>query len=70
MIAWQLLGLAQSLEACPVCFGAADQKNLASGLLWGLSLLLALTFLLIGGITLAVLRIERGRAQSDGPARP
>ena len=57
-----LLLLSGAAQACPVCFGkASDQGGLATGLFWGVLLLLGFTFLLLGGSVAAVVRIERSR---------
>ena len=63
-----LLLLPSPLHACAVCFGQSDNAGLLSGLSWGLFVLLGSTFFLIGGIALAVLRIEKNRAAREAQA--
>lgn len=56
-------------QACAVCFGKSGQEGLASGLFWGISILLAFTFCILGGLAAAVIRIEKSRAAADA-AKP
>lgn len=52
----------ESTLACAVCFGQdVENKGLVSGLSWGLLVLLGSTFAILGVLTAAVVRIERGR---------
>lgn len=56
----------RAAQACAVCFGfSEDQAGLASGLLWGLGILLSFTFLGIAGLTAAVIRVEKNRASAE-----
>lgn len=64
-ILFPLLLQPQLASACAVCFGQSGQTGLASGLFWGISILLAFTFLILGGLALAVLRIEKNRAAAE-----
>ena len=57
--------------ACAVCFGQdVENKGLASGLSWGLVLLLGSTFAILGVLTAAVMRIERGRPSHGDSHEP
>ena len=59
--------MASALYACAVCFGGTDNAGLASGLTWGLFVLLAFTFAILGALGLTVYRIERQRARAEKP---
>jgi hypothetical protein len=51
--------------ACPVCFGALDNKSgIAAGFWWGIVILLAVTMSLVAGIGYAVWSIERRRNEA------
>lgn len=53
-------------DACAVCFGkSAGQEGLASGLFWGISILLAFTFCILGVLAAAIIRIEKNRSAAD-----
>jgi hypothetical protein len=57
-----LLAGARDAAACAVCFGKSDQVGLITGITIGIFTLMGLTFAMIGGIFMAVRRIERERA--------
>jgi len=67
-----LLFLPTSVYACPVCFGRGeDQAGLVSGFLWGITILLGLTFSIVGVLIATVIRIEKSRTLSDAaPVKP
>lgn len=55
-----------SAASCPVCFGkSADTAGIASGLVTGIFVLLFFTFLIMGWLAAAVMRIEKNRALAE-----
>lgn len=59
--------LATAASACPVCFGELDNKQgLASGIWWGIMILLTVTMTLVAAISYAVWSIERNRKKAGG----
>jgi hypothetical protein len=53
-------------SACPVCFGALDNKSgLAAGFWWGIVILLAATMSLVAAIGWSIWTVERRRAEAD-----
>lgn len=58
--------LPQAASACAVCFGS--NEALASGLNWGIGILLSFTCLTVGGITWAVVKVEKSRAAAEAAA--
>ena len=65
MIILKILMLPSLASACGVCFGKSGQPGLASGLFWGISILLAFTFCILGALTMAVIRIEKSRTAAE-----
>ena len=66
-----LLALASSAEACSVCFGKAKgpaASGIVDGIWWGIVLLLASTFSLLGGIGWLLWRVEKTRAAEESRA--
>ncbi len=58
--------LPAAASACPVCFGALDNKTgLASGIWWGIMILLTVTMTLVAAIGYAAWSIERRRGEAD-----
>ena len=60
------LVLPRLAAACPVCFGAADNRGgLAQGFWWGIVILLAITMSLLAAIGWTLWTVERRRTQAD-----
>ncbi|MBI5594934.1 MAG: hypothetical protein HY928_02470 [Elusimicrobia bacterium] len=59
-----ILLAAQCASACAVCFGA-DDKNVVNAFYIGGVILIAMTFILLGGLAYAVHRMERSRLSED-----
>ena len=59
LLIWSPLNLINStVQACSVCFGGAG-SNLTRGFFWGIIVLLALPFVLIGLITTLIFRASK-----------
>lgn len=57
--------LPAAAAACPVCFGALDNKQgLAAGIWWGIMILLTVTMTLVAAIGWTVWSIERRRGKA------
>ncbi|NNN06646.1 MAG: hypothetical protein HKL90_12155 [Elusimicrobia bacterium] len=53
--------------ACPVCFGTlVNNQGLASGIWWGIMILLTVTLTLVAAIGCTVWSIERRRKKAGG----
>ena len=66
LLALAVLLAPAAASACPVCFGALDNKSgLAAGFWWGIVILLAVTMSLVVGIGWTVWTIERRRREAD-----
>jgi hypothetical protein len=64
-LAWVLLNSSRAAQACAVCFGKSDNAGLIKGITLGIFVLLAFTFSMMGGIFMAVRRIEQDRAAAE-----
>lgn len=60
-----LLPLAAPAAACPTCTGSLAGTGLADGIWWGIVILLAVTFTLVGGFAYTLYRVERDRARAE-----
>ena len=66
LLAAAALALPRGAAACAVCFGDSPQaRGLFNGLFWGIVLLLAVTFTLVGGIAWGLRSVEKARGESD-----
>lgn len=55
-----------SAAACAVCFGGASgNKGLFDGIWWGIVLLIAVTFSMVGGIGWLLWKVEKSREASE-----
>ena len=57
--------MASPLYACAVCFGGNDNAGIATGLNWGIVVLMTCTVGILVGLATAVYKIEKQRAEAD-----
>lgn len=65
-LALAALLLPAAARACSVCFDpSASQKGLVDGIWWGIMLLLAATFAMVGGIGWLLWKVESKRQEAE-----
>ena len=57
--------LSSAAAACATCFGQADGSGLYDGFWWGIVVLLAVTFALVGGFAWMLWRVEKARMRAE-----
>ena len=57
--------MASPLYACAVCFGGNDNAGIATGLNWGIFVLMTFTVGILGALMITVYKIEKQRAQVE-----
>jgi len=62
---WILCAAPGSVHACAVCFGQGDNPDLPRAFSWGVFLLLAATFGVLGTFVAGVHRIESRKKAAD-----
>ncbi|UPT75839.1 MAG: hypothetical protein M0D55_09290 [Elusimicrobiota bacterium] len=56
-----------SAAACAVCFGGqSEAQGLVDGIWWGIVLLIAVTFTMVGGIAWFFWKVEKNKLAQEG----
>jgi len=56
-----------SAAACSVCFGGqSEAQGLVDGIWWGIVLLIAVTFSMVGGIAWFLWKVEKNKLAHEG----